>query len=121
MGLLPGYDQIGAAALVLLILLRMIQGVAMGGEWGGAVLIATEYAPPKRKLLYGAFAQQGSPGRQPAGHDRLPRHRPTPGRRLRVVGLARPVPVLGRPGRRRPLHPPRRLAETPEMQAAPRP
>ncbi|MGW0811893.1 MFS transporter [Streptomyces viridiviolaceus] len=60
-GLLPGYAQIGAAAPVLLVLLRMIQGVAMGGEWGGAVLIATEYAPPKRKLLYGGFAQQGSP------------------------------------------------------------
>ncbi|MGI5467165.1 MFS transporter [Streptomyces sp. CA-132043] len=60
-GLLPGYGQIGTAAPVLLILLRMIQGVAMGGEWGGAVLIATEYAPPGRKLLYGAFAQQGSP------------------------------------------------------------
>ncbi|WP_326806885.1 MHS family MFS transporter [Streptomyces sp. NBC_01775] len=60
-GLLPGYAQIGAAAPVLLILLRMVQGVAMGGEWGGAVLIATEYAPPRRKLLYGAFAQQGSP------------------------------------------------------------
>ncbi|MFF1684688.1 MULTISPECIES: MFS transporter [unclassified Streptomyces] len=60
-GLLPGYAQIGAAAPVLLVLLRMIQGVAMGGEWGGAVLIATEYAPPGRKLLYGAFAQQGSP------------------------------------------------------------
>lgn len=39
----------------------MIQGVAIGGEWGGAVLIATEYAPPRKKLLYGAFAQQGSP------------------------------------------------------------
>ncbi|MGW6155456.1 MFS transporter [Streptomyces sp. NPDC055144] len=60
-GLLPGYAQIGVAAPVLLVLLRMIQGVAMGGEWGGAVLIATEYAPPKRKFLYGAFAQQGSP------------------------------------------------------------
>ncbi|MFC9454956.1 MFS transporter [Streptomyces sp. NPDC056983] len=60
-GLLPGYAQIGVAAPVLLVLLRMIQGVAMGGEWGGAVLIATEYAPPGRKLLYGAFAQQGSP------------------------------------------------------------
>lgn len=60
-GLLPGYAQIGAAAPVLLVLLRMIQGVAMGGEWGGAVLIATEYAPPGRKLLYGSFAQQGSP------------------------------------------------------------
>lgn len=60
-GLLPTYAQIGMAAPILLILLRVIQGVAMGGEWGGAVLIATEFAPPKKKILYGAFAQQGSP------------------------------------------------------------
>ncbi|MBA8823947.1 MFS family permease [Saccharopolyspora lacisalsi] len=60
-GLLPGYAQIGVAAPVLLIVLRMLQGVAMGGEWGGAVLVATEYAPPGKKILYGAFAQQGSP------------------------------------------------------------
>lgn len=60
-GLLPTYAQIGVAAPVLLIALRMVQGVAMGGEWGGAVLIATEYAPRHRRILYGAFAQQGSP------------------------------------------------------------
>lgn len=60
-GLLPGYAQIGVAAPILLIAMRMVQGVAMGGEWGGAVLIATEYAPPGKKILYGAFAQQGSP------------------------------------------------------------
>jgi MFS family permease len=60
-GLLPGYAQIGALAPILLVVLRMVQGVAVGGEWGGAVLIATEYAPPGKKLIYGAFAQQGSP------------------------------------------------------------
>ena len=60
-GLLPTYAQIGFMAPVLLVLLRVIQGVAMGGEWGGAVLIATEFAPPKKKILYGAFAQQGAP------------------------------------------------------------
>lgn len=60
-GLLPTYAQIGVLAPILLVLLRIIQGVAMGGEWGGAVLIATEFAPPKKKILYGAFAQQGSP------------------------------------------------------------
>ncbi|MEU3332632.1 MFS transporter [Glutamicibacter creatinolyticus] len=60
-GLLPTFDQIGILAPILLVLLRVIQGVAMGGEWGGAVLIATEFAPPKKKILYGAFAQQGSP------------------------------------------------------------
>lgn len=60
-GLLPGYATIGVAAPILLVLLRMLQGVAIGGEWGGAVLIATEHAPPGKKILYGAFAQQGSP------------------------------------------------------------
>jgi MFS family permease len=60
-GLLPTYAQIGVLAPVLLIVLRMVQGVAMGGEWGGAVLIATEYAPRHKRILYGAFAQQGSP------------------------------------------------------------
>lgn len=60
-GLLPGYASIGIAAPVLLILLRMVQGLALGGEWGGAVLIAAEHAPPGRRMLFGAFAQQGSP------------------------------------------------------------
>ncbi len=60
-GLLPTYAQIGIWAPILLVALRVLQGIAMGGEWGGAVLIATEFAPPKKKVLYGAFAQQGSP------------------------------------------------------------
>ncbi|MFF2059735.1 MFS transporter [Rhodococcus qingshengii] len=60
-GLLPTYSQIGIWAPILLVALRVLQGIAMGGEWGGAVLIATEFAPPKKKVLYGAFAQQGSP------------------------------------------------------------
>lgn len=60
-GLLPTYAQIGIWAPILLVALRVLQGIAMGGEWGGAVLIATEFAPLKKKVLYGAFAQQGSP------------------------------------------------------------
>ena len=60
-GLLPTYESIGILAPILLVTLRVVQGIAMGGEWGGAVLIATEFAPPKKKVLYGAFAQQGSP------------------------------------------------------------
>ncbi len=60
-GLLPTYATIGVWAPILLVLLRVLQGVAMGGEWGGAVLIATEFAPQDKKVLYGAFAQQGSP------------------------------------------------------------
>ncbi|MGW6397670.1 MFS transporter [Streptomyces sp. NPDC055134] len=60
-GVLPTYAQIGVLAPTLLVVIRCIQGVALGGEWGGAVLIATEHAPPGKKILYGAFAQQGSP------------------------------------------------------------
>lgn len=60
-GLLPTYAQIGVAAPVLLTGLRFVQGLAVGGEWGGAVLIATEHAKKERNFLFGAFAQQGSP------------------------------------------------------------
>jgi len=44
-GLLPGYATIGVTAPLLLVLLRFVQGVGLGGEWGGAVLMATEHAP----------------------------------------------------------------------------
>ncbi|MEV8569752.1 MFS transporter [Streptomyces sp. NPDC051322] len=60
-GLLPGYASIGVAAPILLICIRMIQGIGLGGEWGGSVLIASEHAPKGKSVLYGAFAQQGSP------------------------------------------------------------
>ncbi|EPD69500.1 MFS transporter [Streptomyces sp. HGB0020] len=61
-GLLPTYASIGVAAPILLVILRLVQGLAVGGEWGGAVLIATENAPEAMKTLYGSFAQFGSPG-----------------------------------------------------------
>lgn len=60
-GLLPGYAQIGVMAPVLLIILRALQGIAVGGEWGGAVLLATENASEKKKGMAGAWVQQGSP------------------------------------------------------------
>jgi predicted MFS family arabinose efflux permease len=63
-GLLPTYSSIGVAAPILLVVLRLIQGVAVGGEWGGAVLIASEHASKSKRILYGAFAQQGSPAGQ---------------------------------------------------------
>ncbi|OIJ65277.1 MFS transporter [Streptomyces mangrovisoli] len=59
-GLLPTYDQVGALAPILLIVLRLIQGIAIGGEWGGAVLIAVENAPKGRATFFGSFAQLGS-------------------------------------------------------------
>jgi len=60
-GLLPGYDSIGIAAPLLLALCRLGQGLGLGGEWGGAVLLATENAPPGKEALYGMFPQLGAP------------------------------------------------------------
>ena len=60
-GLLPTYASIGIAAPILLILLRVLQGISAGGEWGGAVLLAVEHAPTKRRGLFGASPQIGVP------------------------------------------------------------
>lgn len=60
-GLLPSYATIGVAAPVLLIVLRFLQGLAVGGQWGGAALIAIENAPAHRKGFFGSFAQMGVP------------------------------------------------------------
>lgn len=60
-GLLPGYAQIGIWGPILLILFRMLQGLAVGGEWGGASLMAVESAPSKWKNFYGGFTQVGNP------------------------------------------------------------
>lgn len=59
-GLLPGYAQIGAAAPILLIVLRVAQGVAVGGEWGGAVLMSAEHATSRRGL-WASFTNAGAP------------------------------------------------------------
>ena len=58
-GLLPDYETIGIWAPVLLILMRIIQGMGIGGEWGGALLLAYEYAPEKRKGFFGSIPQAG--------------------------------------------------------------
>ncbi|MCI7306190.1 MAG: MHS family MFS transporter [Trueperella sp.] len=60
-GLLPTYDSIGVAAPILLIVLRILQGFAAGGEWGGAALMAVEHAPTHRRGLFGGFPQIGVP------------------------------------------------------------
>ena len=60
-GLLPGYDAIGIAAPALLSLCRFGQGLGLGGEWGGAVLLAIENSPPGRRAWYGMFPQLGAP------------------------------------------------------------
>ncbi|MED0653488.1 MFS transporter [Anoxybacillus geothermalis] len=59
MGLLPTYEMIGIWAPVLLILLRLVQGIGLGGEWGGALLLAVEYAPKEKRGLFGSIPQMG--------------------------------------------------------------
>jgi MFS family permease len=60
-GVLPTYAQVGVLAPILLILLRIIQGIGFGAEWGGAVLMAVEHAPEKRRGFFGAVPQIGIP------------------------------------------------------------
>lgn len=60
-GLLPSYEQIGIAAPLLLCLFRIGQGIGLGGEWGGAALVATENAPPGKRGWFGSFPQLGAP------------------------------------------------------------
>ena len=60
-GLLPTYETIGIAAPILLVTLRVMQGIAVGAQWGGAMLLATEYAPEGKRGVYGSFVQLGVP------------------------------------------------------------
>ncbi|MFI1869751.1 MFS transporter [Streptomyces jumonjinensis] len=62
MGLLPTYDSIGIAAPILLTVLRLIQGFALGGEWGGAVLIVSEHGGDKHRGFWASWPQAGAPG-----------------------------------------------------------
>ena len=60
-GLLPDYNTIGVWAPIILTVLRLLQGLSLGGEWGGSILIATEHAEPRRRALYASIPQLGSP------------------------------------------------------------
>ena len=60
MGLMPSYAAIGVWAPILMVVLRFVQGLAVGGEWGGAVLMATEHSGGERRGFFGSFAQMGS-------------------------------------------------------------
>ncbi|WP_084210659.1 MFS transporter [Pseudonocardia acaciae] len=60
-GLLPTYEAIGVGAPVLLVTVRLLQGIAVGGEWAGAVLMAVEHGPARRRGLYGSWPQAGAP------------------------------------------------------------
>lgn len=60
-GVLPGYAQLGILAPILLVLLRIVQGLSLGGEWSGGILVAVENAAPRRRALWAALPQLGSP------------------------------------------------------------
>ena len=60
-GLLPTYASIGIAAPILLVVCRLVQGIAVGGEWGGAVLMTTEHSPALKRGFYGSMVQIGFP------------------------------------------------------------
>jgi MHS family shikimate/dehydroshikimate transporter-like MFS transporter len=61
MGLLPTYNSVGVLAPILLVVLRFVQGIGVGGEWGGAVLMAVEHSPEGRRGFYGSWPQMGVP------------------------------------------------------------
>ena len=92
-GLLPTYDSAGLLAPICLLILRILQGLSAGGEWGGAVLMAVEHAPEGRRGRFGAFPQLGLPlGLLAASGHVRPDGRDRPGRGVRRVGLAGAVP-----------------------------
>src|SRR4051812_16777242 len=92
MGLMPPYSVIGVWAPILMVVLRFVQGVAVGGEWGGAVLMATEHAGQARRFLR-QLRPDGQRRRRVVVHRHVPADAAGVRGRLYIVGLARAVPL----------------------------
>ena len=111
-GLVPTYASIGVAAPLLLLTLRLLQGIGIGGEWGGAVIMSFEYAPRESPRLLRVFSASGPGDRIVSRHRRrrlavvLDVRRSVP-----VLGMAQRVPAVDRPGRRRHLRAPQDLRD----------
>jgi MFS family permease len=106
-GMLPTYASIGTLAPLLLALCRFGQGLGLGGEWGGAVLLATENAPPGKRAWYGMFPQLGAPiGFFLSGGIFLMLSQTLDDAAVLRLGLAHSLPVERDPGRRRPVRAP---------------
>ena len=106
MGCLPTFGQIGYWAPALLVVLRFLQGFAVGGEWGGAVLLVAEHSPNRSRAFWASWPQAAVPRRQHARHRGAPRvDRDAVGGVLPVVGMAGRVLAVRRSGAHRLLHP----------------
>jgi MFS family permease len=105
-GLLPTYDQIGVLAPVLLVVLRIVQGIGVGVEWGGAVLMMVERAPPERRGFYGSWPQMGSSAALLIATGIFTLVSQLPEEQFLSWGLAHPLPAVHPPHRRGSLHPP---------------
>ena len=104
-GLLPTYEQIGIWAPIALVVLRLAQGFGVGGEWGGAVLMAVEHAPPGKRGFYGSWPQIGVPAGLLLANGRVLLLLESSGGAVPDVGLARALPAQHRSGLRRPPDP----------------
>ena len=101
-GLLPTYAQIGILAPIILVTLRMLQGLALGGEYGGAAIYVAEHAPDDKRGLYTSWIQTTATlGFFVALAVILVYRLGFGDETFTGLGLAHPVPALGRPGRRR--------------------
>ena len=118
-GLVPNYDSIGIWGAVLLTFFRIIQGIGVGGEWGGAVLMAGEWTDPKRRGFTTSFAQLGAPAGMVLANGALSvMSFATSEEAFLELGLARALPAQRGAGVRRPVHPHRRARDAGVRQAA---